>query len=99
MTVRGRRVNAQWTSAIVGWVGKAQQRRAVVSTSDISTRGKYGKRTTQTIDLEADGVPDFHVYAGVEPPSVEVETLWKMLFVNVDGKWLPIGFAQESDCT
>lgn len=100
MDLNARPLNGRWRSAIVAWVGKpAPPADALVTTRQLGGAGKRGKLVIETIDLDRDGVPDFSVWAGQEPPDVEVETYWKAVFGNIGGTWVLLAFHQETDCT
>ena len=100
MTLKARPIDAGWRSAIVGWVGQpAPRERATVTTRQLGSAGKYGKLVIDTVDLDGDDVPEFLLWAGLAPPVVDIETRWKAVFVNVQGKWLLLAFNQEADCT
>jgi hypothetical protein len=88
-----------WRSAIVAWVGKAAPGKAAVVSRRVGGNGKYDKLVIETVDLDGDGVPDFSLWAGLEPPGIETETFWKAVFGNVGGKWELLAFSQEADCT
>ncbi len=98
--MKARPVNGRWRSAIVAWVGKpAPQGKAIVTMRQAGGAGKYDKLVIETIDLDADGVADFSLWAGVMEPVVEPDIYWKAVFGNVDGKWVLLAFNQEADCT
>ena len=89
-----------WRAAVVAWVGKpAPQGKASITTRRAGGAGVYEKLVIESIDLDSDGVPDFSIWGGVMPPVVDVETYWKAVFGNVDGKWVQLAFNQEADCT
>jgi hypothetical protein len=100
MSVRGRDAYTSWRNAIVVWVGKDPlPAPAAVAVEEFSGKTRFEKLTVQQIDLDRDGVPDFRIYAGVEPPQASTETYWKAVFANLNGAWRLVGFSQERDCT
>jgi hypothetical protein len=99
-TFKGRPINARWNSAIVGWVGKAPPpAKARLASQRLGGAGEYDKLTIDTVDLDADGVPDFSIWSGIAPAVVSTDSFWKAVFVNVGGAWQLLGSAQEPDCT
>jgi hypothetical protein len=99
-TFQGRPINGRWSSATVGWVGKpGPATRARVSSQRLGGPGEYDKLTVDTFDLDADGVPDFSIWSGIEPARISTDTFWKAVYANVGGAWRLVAFAQEADCT
>jgi hypothetical protein len=97
--MEARPLNTAWRSAAVAWVGKAPERQASIASRQLGGRGKYDKLVIDAIDLDSDGAADFLVYSGIAPPVVQTETFWKAVIGNIAGRWVPLGFSQESDCT
>jgi hypothetical protein len=98
--IKGRPVNTGWRESIVAWVGKAPpQTRAAVTTRQVNGPDKYKKLVIELVDLDGDSVPEFSLWAGLEPAVISTETYWKAVFANVGGTWLLLAFNQEADCT
>ena len=91
--------SAGWRAAIVGWVGKPVVGKATVTERTIGEGGKYDRHVIQTIDLNADGLPDLAVVSGWARPEVTTETFWKVVWANVAGAWKLVAYGQEADCT
>ena len=57
------------------------------------------KRVTETVDFDRDGVPDFFISAGSDIGISDLPVPWKIVFVNVEGKWRIGSYRSAPDCT
>ena len=88
------------TAATVGWVGKpAMAGKTRVRSQRHDGAGEYDKLIVEDIDLDADAVPDFSVWAGRYKPEMGGEGYWKAVFGNVGGKWTLLAYDTDDDCT
>jgi hypothetical protein len=100
-SVIGTRVNPEWASAIVGWIGKPAPGGAIVTSRQSGGAGAHDRLVNEIIDLDRDGVADFSTWAGIDRSEVidDVDLPWKAVFVNVAGKWLLGSYRSAPDCT
>lgn len=97
-SVIGTRVTPDWDSSIVAWIGKPAPGDATVTSRE--TKRDAGKLVTENVDLDQDNVPDFSIWAGSEPGVIEdIPIPWKLVFVNVGGKWLLGSHRSAPECT
>ena len=101
MSVVAKRLNSQWTEAILAWTGKPAASTPAVTTTQISGPTKFERLTAESVDLNGDKVADFLAWTGWAPAVVEEGGTipWKAVFANVEGKWLLVALAQGLDCT
>jgi hypothetical protein len=100
-SVIGTRVNPEWASAIVGWLGKPAPATATVTSRQLGGAGVHDKLVQEIIDLDRDGVPEFFTVAGIDKSEVvdDVDLPWKAVFVNVAGRWVLGSYRADPDCT
>jgi hypothetical protein len=99
--IRGQAVNGVWRDAIAAWVGKSPPNsKAIVNMRSLSGVDAFEKVMIESVDVDADGVPDFSLWAGREQSDLTDDPLyWKAVVVNVGGTWLPLALNYQPDCT
>lgn len=100
-SVIGTRVDADWSSSIVAWIGKPAPANATVTSRETGSTGLHNKLVTELIDLDRDGVPDFSTWAGIDKSEIvdNRDIPWKAVFVNVEGRWILGSYRSAPDCT
>jgi len=96
-SIIGTRVTPDWDSSIVAWIGKPAPGTAMVTSRQ--TGSGVTKRVTETVDFDRDGVPDFFISAGSDIGISDLPVPWKIVFVNVEGKWRIGSYRSAPDCT
>jgi len=100
-SVIGTRVNANWASATVAWIGRSAPGAASLTTRESGGSRTHDKLVNELIDLDRDGVPDFSTWSGIDKSDIvdDVDRPWKAVFVNVEGTWTLAAYRAAPDCT
>ena len=96
-SVVGTRVTPAWDSSIVAWIGKPAPGAAAITSRQTGRDAE--KLVTENVDLDRDNVPDFSIWAGTEIGIADLPVPWKVVFVNIGGKWLLGSYRSAPDCT
>lgn len=93
---------AKSAAAIVRWAGKPVAG-GPTARAQVKSR-QFGKEALELvlaheIDLDNDGIVDFVIWQGRYEPQVSGAGIWVAVLGNINGQWMLLSYAADSDCT